>query len=63
MSDPYLNCDLCGDQCACRALRDKYEALREIAKAARDHVRGDADGAKLAKLLDETGDPELMFTS
>jgi hypothetical protein len=34
MSDPYLNCELCGDQCACRAFRvehDLYEvALKEI---------------------------------
>jgi hypothetical protein len=36
--------------------------LREIAKHAGAHARGDEDGAKLSELLDATQDPELMFT-
>lgn len=36
--------------------------LREIAKHAGAHARGDEDGAKLSELLDATRDPELMFT-
>jgi hypothetical protein len=36
--------------------------LREIAKHAGAHARGDEDGAKLYELLDATRDPELMFT-
>lgn len=38
MSDPYLNCDLCGDQCACRAFRDKYEALKETVETQRTQI-------------------------
>lgn len=29
MSDPYLNCQHCGDQCACRETRDELERLRK----------------------------------
>lgn len=29
MSDPYLNCDHCGDRCACRATRDELNDLKE----------------------------------
>lgn len=29
MSDPYLNCEHCGGQCACRATRDELERLRK----------------------------------
>ena len=36
--------------------------LREIAKHAGAHARGDEDGGKLSELLDATNDPELMFT-
>ncbi len=36
--------------------------LREIAKHAGAHARGDEDGAKLSELLDATRDSELMFT-
>jgi hypothetical protein len=43
MSDPYLNCNLCGDQCACRDFRmehDRYKAAllkirKEILKSER----------------------------
>lgn len=30
MSDPYLNCEHCGDQCACRATRDDLNKAIEI---------------------------------
>lgn len=43
MSDPYLICDLCGEQCACRALRDEYEKLKEVAH----HAKGEAIGKKV----------------
>ena len=44
------------------AQKDAVQRLYEIAKAARDHARGDADGARLAELLDATNDPNLTFT-
>lgn len=28
MSDPYLNCGHCGDQCACRATREELDRYR-----------------------------------
>jgi hypothetical protein len=41
MSDPYLNCPHCGEQCACRATRDELNTLKEANKrleTALEHV-------------------------
>lgn len=47
MSDPYLNCERCGDQCACRATRNELErykaALQEI-KAEAEKLLANEDG-------------------
>lgn len=49
MSDPYLNCDLCGDQCACRATRDELNACRDtltgLLKDA-ERILGNEDGER-----------------
>lgn len=53
MSDPYLNCDRCDDQCACRATRDELNAFRNtLAGFLKDAERilGHADGE--AEVLD-----------
>lgn len=51
MSDPYLNCSHCGDQCACRATReelDRYrDALREIQRLL---WTGDPDGGMVGRV-------------
>lgn len=44
------------------ALYEEVGKLREIAKHAGAHARGDEDGGKLSELLDATRDPELMFS-
>lgn len=55
MSDPYLNCDRCGEQCACRATRDELErykvALQEI-KADTEKLLGNEDGGHEQALLE-----------
>lgn len=55
MSDPYLNCDHCGDPCACRATRDDLErykaALQEI-KAGTEKLLSNEDGGHEQALLE-----------
>lgn len=49
MSDPYLNCAHCGDQCACRATRDEINAFRDaltgLLKDA-ERILGNEDGER-----------------
>ena len=49
MSDPYLNCDRCGEQCACRATRDEINTLRDtltgFLKDA-ERILGNEDGER-----------------
>jgi len=55
MSDPYLNCDHCGDQCACRATRNELErykaALESIQGSARRLLHYEDDGRELGMFL------------
>jgi hypothetical protein len=38
MSDPYLNCDLCGDQCACRAFREEHDRYKAALEEIREEI-------------------------
>lgn len=54
MSDPYLDCSHCGDQCACRATRDELERYRMVLR--------DIQGSGDRLLHNEDGGRELeMF--
>lgn len=49
MSDPYLNCERCGEQCACRATRDELNTLKKTLidlKKDADRILGNEDGER-----------------
>lgn len=63
MSDPYLNCSYCGDQCACRSVRDELEDLKarnvRLSKALHDVAHPIMDSSDEAPVPDK---PEPLCT-